>query len=479
MSRGVLLANFVAMVLLSLVAAGLVLFPAQGPQPPAPLVAGLDPSSVTALRVERTTDTGARAVERVERTPTGVWDCVWTPGHSGSDDARWPVADVRVRSGLRMIADATLTTNAPTTIDASPATLEIATQGEQPTRLTFGAASAAGRAPVRVEAPDADARTGLTTDALHAVFARTGLLAWRDDRAMPGVARDASNLEITVSTGGQSLRLELARVQGRWGLLDPVAERAESQAVQSSIEALGRLRVLSFRDDAEAAALGLESPRVTLAVSGGRGPDAYQWRIDVGSPASADANQVFVRLTGQRGDGPADARTLGPVYGVLALDGLSGVFMNAEAYLARTTLATTTADIRRFVIRSADGQRAWRYERTIDGWTVQSSGAASPRPATSVEAQAIPVVLQTLAEQRATAVALTDQPAFEPIASLEIEGAAGLVAESVMIGRAPAPRTSGDPNQPSGQVLTTRSESASRFYGPMPEAFQALLPTLP
>ena len=476
MSRGVLLGNFVAMALLSLVAAGLVLFPPTGPQPPAPLVTGLDPTGVTALRVERATDAGERVTERVERTTAGAWDCVWTTGGPGPEDIRWPVADVRVRSGLRMIADATLTTNASMAIDAAPATLEIATQGQQPTRLTFGAASAAGRAPVRIEAPDADARTGLTTDALHAVFARTGLLAWRDDRAMPGVARDASNLEITVSTGGQSLRLELARVQGRWGLLDPVVERAESQAVQSSIEALGRLRVLSFRDDAEPAALGLDQPRVTLSVSGGRGPDAYHWRIEVGSPASADANQVFVRLTGQRGDGPADARTLGPVYGVLALDGLSGVFMNAEAYLARTTLATTPADVRQFVIRSADRQRAWRYERTIDGWTVQSPGASAPRAATTVEAQAIPVVLQTLAEQRATAVALAEQPAFEPIATLEVEGALGLVGESVTIGRAPAPATQAET---AGQVLTTRTQSAWRFYGPMPEAFQALLPTVP
>ncbi|MEZ6234168.1 MAG: hypothetical protein R3B68_08260 [Phycisphaerales bacterium] len=478
MSRGVLLGNFVVMVLLSLVSAGLVLFPARGPQPPAPLVTGLDPSGVTALRVERETESGGRATERVERTPAGAWDCVWSPGGPDATDIRWPVADVRVRSGLRMIADATLSTNASTTV-ADAATLEIATQGQQPTRLIFGVASAAGRAPVRVEAPDANARTGLTTDALHAVFARTGLLAWRDDRAMPGVARDAGNLQITVSTGGQSLRLELARVQGRWGLLDPVVERAEGQVVQSSIEALGRLQVLSFRDDAQAAALGLDQPRVTLAVAGGRGPDAYRWQIEVGSPASADANQVFVRLTGQRGDGPADAQTLGPVYGVLALDGLSGVFMNAEAYLARTTLATTPADVRQFVIRSADGQRAWRYERTIDGWTVLSPGATAPRPATAVEAQAIPLVLQTLAEQRATAVALTEQPAFEPIATFEIEGAPGLVGESVTIGRAPAPRTQADPAQPAGQVLTTRTRSASRFYGPMPEAFQALLPTVP
>jgi hypothetical protein len=306
------------------------------------------------------------------------------------------------------------------------------------------------------------------------------MLPWRDDRAMPGVAREPTRLLIEAPAAPGSPRLELARAQGRWGLLAPAADRAEATTVHTSIDALARITIESFRDDASPADLGLETPRVSLRVDGGRAADAYWWQLDIGGPASADGNRVFARMTGQRGDrGPEDG-AMGPVYGIIGLDALSGVFTNPEAYLARSSLATPVADIRRFTIKTPDGARAWRYERTLDGWQVQSPTADVPRPATQIEAAAIPAVLELLAATPAAGVSLEAPAGFTPAATLEVEGSAGLAQESVMIGRAPPDASAGAPAATGvAAVLVVNSGPTWRQYGPIPDALSSLLPVGP
>lgn len=377
-----------------------------------------------------------------------------------------------------MLAEATITRGTPD--DTQPAaTLDIATS-EGDSRLVFGSSSAAGRASIRALGAG-DPTSGITDDRLHAVFARTGLLPWRDDRAMPAVARDPTRLTITApspGSGSERARLELARAQGRWGLLNPIVERAESAAVQSSIDSLGRLTIVAFRDDSGPARIGLDVPRVTIQVQGGRGPDAYQWLIEIGAPASADGNQVFARLTGHRGE-PDSGRTIGPVYAVLGLDALSGVFTNPEAYLSRTSLEVPAADIRRFTIKTPDGSRAWRYERTLDGWQVTGPSAAGPRPATSAEAAAIPAVLAVLTGPSASS-ALAEPTGVVALATLEVEGSSGLVAETITIARAPGvPAGPQNPTSAATTTLVVRAGDVWRRYPEMPEPFAVLLPVLP
>lgn len=467
MSRRVLLANFMAMVVLSLIAAGLVAFPPPAPPAPQPLLPGFNSGAIAELRLER--DARHESATRA----AGAWFCTWG---DPANPSRWPIADVRIRSALRMLSEATLTPGADALFRefAPDSQLELITSEPQGTSLHFAPTSVAGRAAIAVHTPGQPDRTGLTDDRLHAVFARTGLLPWRDDRAMPAVARDPTRLRITVPAAGDSA-LELSRVQGHWGLIAPIAERAEAASVQASIDALARLTVVAFRDDTDPAQVGLDTPRVTVQASGGRGPDAYQWRLDIGAPASADGNQVFARLSGHRGD-PATGLPLGPAYAVLGLDALSAVFTNPEAYLARTSLATPTPDIRRFSIKTPDAARAWRYERTLDGWQITSPGATAPRPATPAEAAAIPAALEFLVATPAASSVLRTADDVVLAAILEIEGAAGLPAESITLGRSP-PAQAAAPGAP--PVLVVQAGAVWRRYAEVPQSLATLLPVVP
>lgn len=470
MSRRVLLANFVAMVVLSVVAAALVAFPPASPPAPEPLLPGLETSAVAALRLER-----RAGAEAVIRTPDGAWLCSW-----GGAPTLWPIADARIRGGLRLLAEATATPTAPGTDAPEPdSLLHIDSADGARTTLALTEASVAGRGAVAVRRPGAPERHALTDDRLHAVFSRTGLLPWRDDRAMPGVGRDPTRITVAGPTGS----IELARTQSRWGLVAPIQERAEHATIQASIDALARTMIAEFRDDADPATLGLETPRVTITVAGGRGSDAYRWRLDIGAPATADGNRAFVRLTGHVAGPSGDAgRDLGPVHAVIPLDMLSAVYTSQEAYLARTSLATPAPDIRRFTIRDLDGDRAWTYIRTIDGWTVTPPVAAptaptsaGARPATAQEAAAIPAALEILASHSAAASRLAEPPGFIPMARLDVEGAGGLFAESVLIGRTPPPRSAPG----AASVLATHAGVTWRTYADLPEALLMLLPTGP
>jgi len=476
MSRRVLLVNFLVMVALSVVAAGLVAFPPARPAVPEPLIPEFRPEEVVELRLTRGMNAhhAEPMSESVVRDASGHWLAAW----GSSEDARiaWPVNEARVRAGLRMLADATLTPSREVGEISPVAGLAIMTESPGRAMIFFAEGSVAGRAAVSSNTAGAD-RPGLTDDRLHAVFAQTGLLPWRDERAMPGVARDPSRLVISapVAAGsGARSTIEVARQQGRWGLTSPVVERAEAGAVAASIDALGRMTVASFRDHTDPAQAGLVEPRVTMEVSGGRGPDSYLWRIDIGAPATADGTQVFARLSGHLGES-GGGRAMGPVYVVLPIDG-PRIYTNAEAYLARTSLETPTADIRRFTIRTLDGSRAWRYERTLDGWTVLSPGAEGARAATAAEAAAIPVMLDTLTTGPADSSTLVSPLGYAPGVMLEVEGSAGLVEEAVTIGRSQATVQGGATGASPMSILTVQAGGVWRRYVEAPEAFAVLMP---
>jgi hypothetical protein len=171
-----------------------------------------------------------------------------------------------------------------------------------------------------------------------------------------GSTADVTRLEVERGRGG---RLSLAKKDGGWWLTQPLADLADTEAIQRFVGELTGLKALEFLPGPERqslASLGLAPPffRVTLA-----GPKGAAATVDFGSTRS-DLNSVYARRETQ----------------VFTVPSSITEELSREAEAFREVRLVRFDRARLASVSGAFGQRTFSLERQASGWS--ASGKAVP-----------------------------------------------------------------------------------------------------
>ncbi|GIW74843.1 MAG: hypothetical protein KatS3mg103_1365 [Phycisphaerales bacterium] len=391
----------------------------------------------------------ARVVRRGSR-----W---WLDGASGPP---WPVLDSRARAAARILADLVgrpLPESAdPSDLPPVAASLHVETAGR--TRWTLGLREpVVGGLRVIDRVDDAGRVLRYAIDQpLYEAFVSTGMQAWRDPALLAMLPARPSR--VTLAQG--QARLELASVDGRWAMRQPVATRADESAVGSLLEALARLRVERFDEPPPPAGTDLgQAVRIELeadALEPVQGePVRTADRLVVTLLGAADtagrltlAGAQRVRQRRQAGQPEED---LGTAYVALDAASLQGVSLRPRNFVAPTAIA---GDASMIATLTLDGRT---YARTSDGWS------ADGMPVDQAQAHTLSALAVLLAQQPMTGVELTDRP--EPIG--QVTGPLVVQAHDVAgqpFDRSHGPQAPDRPRRPGPGRADRRRERHARIH---------------
>lgn len=416
--------------------------PAQRRNNTAIVALDIDPALVNAIT--RTTPDGTQSIDR---HPLAGWLLTTTNTDTNTsasatqDTLAWPADEARVRSGIRLLATATIA--AADRPEGTPATLASITLSTPDTARTvdFLDAAAGGRALVRITGADQNNRPrfGLVDLALRDVFAGTGLAPWRSDRAFPQVAGRESRIDFYAHA--QDRRLTLERRGTRWFITAPVEVEADRQAVEDAVRALAQIRVERFRDDVAPASAetGLDNPIATVTLTSTAPGHTATRTLVLGSFLGIENASVHAGLAAtitpdedQRQDA-ARPITLGPVTAVVPSEAFrSGkVTLEPEAYIRRTAYNLPAADLA--VIRVTVAGEPASFIRTPDGWR-QLSAARVMLPLTADDETRLAQLAALLISQPPARLAvLPATPGEQASYTIELETAAGQTLPSAAV----------------------------------------------
>jgi hypothetical protein len=376
--------------------------------PAGPLLA-FDPAKVRELRVARP-DGSFDAVRRGEAP--GVWNVILS--EKGAE-AVWPADAGRMRAALRILS--TLEGDTPVgpgaAVETGAPEVRLMLDDQTDRRMRVSQRVLAGKVLVEVTTGSSP-RPALVGADVGAMLAGTGLREWRDRAALPGLGPEVA----LIALRGERGSLTLARVQGRWGVREPIAEAADQDAVLRLVGVLGNIQVADFLDGGAPARTGLESPiaEVTIACDqrDEQGKAHTTTRtLRIGQQADIAGKTVFAAMPVDGGG----SRTV-----IVSAEGLSGLTTDPAAYLSRRAIDGAAADIGVLVVAPSGGQ-SQRYERELDGWSSVGPGGIKT-PCTTADGEAVSGLLNLFTQVSAEAVAAaTSAPAAwgtsAPIATVD------------------------------------------------------------
>lgn len=364
---------------------------------PAPLL-DFDPASVDRIEVRRGAE-GPVVIERGEVLGSPRWMVRWA---RGEEPVSWPADEGAVRAGLRVLSTATIEERAhESPLDGGTLTLHLA-DGSTRT-LRFGADPLAGRVEVEASTPSSRPSLGLADAALFDAFVRTGLLAWRDGRALAPFSAGPARLELESPSGA----LALVRRQGRWQMLEPLVAAASPEAARELTNSLGSLTVDRLEGGADPAdpAFGFAAPLATVTTEtdyrvreGGEATGGtLRQRMLVGGPVDATGESVFVLLewTRPNNDGPPST-VAGPVVGRVRTEGLNKLTTRPEPYIAPIAVTTLAASVEHLTL--GGGARGVALSRIGSAWSTRDEALLPD------ETERIDALLTLLTEAESAAI---------------------------------------------------------------------------
>ena len=449
MSRSALVISLLLVIVLSIVGVALLVAP-----PPsasagdASLLLRLDPSQVRTVRVSGGDDENSDTPV-ITRTDEGGWTI-----HIERDGAPltspWPAQPTPVRSILRALCDLRDVSGKSSGLlpPIDPAlTVTITMQNGESHEILFDATPLGGRRLIEVDLR----RSGEIDDSIFRALTRPGPTDWRVRAPLYSAGERTSR--VTVRSPGAAAGVELARLDGRWFLRQPIQSRADDKAVRNLLRSLGSLRIERFIDDASSITMteaGLDEPRLRCAIEEDLrsiGPDDGQVRtqtrtqtLAIGGPADLTGRQVYASINS------------GQAFAVIDIKPIAAVSLAGEAYLTPIAAETIEQNIGGFSVRIA-GQPEARFERGIDSWRrLDATGA------TIGEAPTEPVdeLLAALTQTPTSRMVLDEPVTYLPIASVTLFDFGGGPMETIEAGLIE--------NEAGERVLTFRSGQVFRIY---------------
>lgn len=358
------------------------------------------------------------------RTASG-WEQVEPFAHPADPASVREVIDVAAAlTSSRAVDPASIDPAARTALGLEPpaCVLRLAWPGGERS-IELGRRTVAGRAWARVsgrgEAASVDA-------SLHALAVEGDPRQWRLRRLHEPGGADIGRIEVRYGAApGQ--RLVLQRAAGKWSLLEPVASRADADAVRGYLEALARAEADAFAADRpdDLAAFGLAQPErgVVLGRAGAAPGDAPAGLVDVGIPVAEGAPERFARVGGR------------PVVVQLGPKALAAMFPPPAFFVDPRGSDVVPADVRGIRWTPAEGPGsagAFALERSLDAWTADAGGAR-----VAVDGERVRRLLAQLCEARAPAVAFQRMPEALVLGEYALLGADGSALARIRVAHEP------------------------------------------
>lgn len=435
MSRKAVIGSLV--LALALLAAAYLLLARPDDAPPQGPLLAFSPSQAASIEV-RHASAERESVHRL--ADSADWEVRWAP--SGEDAIRaWPAVGSNVRAALRILSTLTAAAAADPGMRPDPARsaeVTVALEDRSERRLLLGTDVLGGRVLAQVMDPSGPARAVWVDAAVADAFAGTGLRAWRDKAAFPGLGRSASR--ITIRSGGATL--SLARVAGRWGLREPLGAPADEKAVNALLDRLAAMQVVDFGDAAAHTPAAGQPPLASITIETDQreaAGDGFVTRTlarnaEFSGVAGLAGDQALVRLRrtatapGEGGTGAEEA----PVYTfTVPLADVTGLSPAPDAYLSRVASPSAAPDVGQVVIRGEKPTR--EFHRSIDGWDQVAAGA-SKAPATPSDVAGVEALLRLLCEVRAESASTAVPAGWEPARTVELRSLGGEPLATLRIG---------------------------------------------
>lgn len=471
----------IVILLLAVVVGGAAVFllrpPAAPVAPQSNWLSSLDPAAVIGLDIAGSQ--GGTVTLRPCEAVSGLWLL-------NADGRSWPVDAKRVRAAVRLLSDAAKRSPEPEApeLGGYVTGVTLHTGGEARTLKLADSMVGSSLVAIDSETPGRPL-VFLASSQLHGVFAREGLLAWRDTAVFGGGTTDATRVRVEAA----ARRVMLAKAMGRWGVMEPIAAPAEPDAVAALLQSLNAVTVRSFTSGTDGA-LGLDRPvaaatletDMRVPVAGQAQPRQVRLvqKLLLGAPADAESKTRFGSLEASLVDPATNAATplWGPERFVVGAEQLDRVTADPLAYYSQRSVQSPRADVAKVVLAARDhllepeaavdlrplgspGAEALRVrdavvKRTLDGWeyAAKESGVRTLSPAQSEKLNAM---LALLCEQAAERVSPDAPGDLKTIARLELHGPSGQLLDVLAIG-------AGKVGDKPGVALIVRSGRLYRAY---------------
>lgn len=444
MSRKAVLISLILAIALG--AAALLLLRQRGPAPAIGPLLDFKPSAARHLQVTRPN----HAMEIAERIGDGSdWSIACrAPGSDAT--IGWPASPTPVRAGLRILSTLTPIAEADrgTVLDADAASVEIGLDGGSHRSFRLGSRPLSGRVLLELVEPGSDrpemkGRVFWVEADIARVLTDTGLLAWRERAAFPGLAADVARITMTGDAG----RLALARVGGRWALREPVSAPADEQAVRTLLASLAAMQIKDFGENGIPESAGAPPPLGSIALeTDQREPEGDSFltrtstrRIEFARVAGLAGDQVLVRLwpttRTRHADGRVEDSAAGNYAYTVSLEDVGALVGAPDTYLSRIAATTPAADVGRVVIRGVGvgGGSARTLVRTIDGWS-EPRPDGTPVPLSAEDRSGVEALLTLLCETHAEEATLRRPEGWSGAWTVDLQSLGGDPLDTVEIG---------------------------------------------
>ncbi len=349
----------------------------------------------------------------------GDWILSWPAGNG--QERRWPAEAGNVRGAIRLLIENLERDSQGLGMDEPEATLTMKTASGD-WQIEFGASRVGGQTAVRVTGPDGaeiDARIGTQ---VRDVFTVGGLMAWRSTQAMAFLDRGVDRVYLR-SKDLDPIRL--ARLNGRWSLVEPIAARADDARCQELLTALRRMRIVRFYDELEVGseATGLDEPGAIIALERdvvGEPGTRILTGAAIGITTDLENTRIYVALEQREVTRDNESRVLlGPIVASVAVEEMNAILPFARAYLSRRTLEASIPDVRRLEIVRR-GSPPEIFNRNVTGWT--DARGASP---TATTGETLDDLLGVLASEQASQIELDHPEGWVELALVEARDSSG------------------------------------------------------
>lgn len=425
MSKSALTISLLLVIVLSIVGIALLISPPPSASAGDPgSLLRLDPSLVKSVR---STPATGDPTTVITRTDSGGWE-IHLERNNTAISTPWPAQPTQVRAAIRQLCD--LRTNAETSRVAGavidpPLTIEIGLIDGPAHTIRFDRSPLGGRRLVEI-----DARlTGEIDDSIYRAMTNPGPAGWRVRSPLTSVGERTSR--IAIGAPGQGKGIELAKLDGRWFLRQPVQSRADDHAAGTLIASIGSLTIERFIDDDANISIeetGLDQPRLSCRVEADTrsvNPDSGEVQtttrtqtLAIGGPADLSGKLVYASINN------------GQTLAVINIEPIASVSLTGGHYLASAAAETIEPNIGALAVRVA-GQPEARYERGIDHWRFLDATGATLGEAPTAPIQAL---LDTLTDTVPTSLTIEPPESYRPIASITLYDFGGGPMETIEAG---------------------------------------------